>query len=216
MSPVVVEAQERSEFGKNASRRLRARGSIPAVLYGHGSQNVSIAVDPKKVVEILTSETGRNTIFKLDVNGRFEDVLIREYQLHPVKGTLLHVDFQRVAMDEVMEFEVPVEVVGTAPGVKAGGILDVVLRELTVECLPSEVPDHIQVDVSNLEIGGMVRVSDLQVDTSKIKVLNDPHLVVLVVTAPRVEEEAPAAAAEAPAEPEVIRRGKVEAEEEGE
>ncbi len=217
MSPVVVKAQERSEFGKNASRRLRAGGSIPAVLYGHGSGNISLVVDPKKVVEILTSETGRNTIFKLEVGGRSEDVLIREYQLHPVKGTLLHVDFQRVAMDEVMEFQVPVEVVGTAPGVKAGGVLDVVLRELSVECLPRDVPDHIQVEVSKLEIGDLIRVADLQVDTSKLKILSDPQLVVLTVVPPRVEEETvAAAAAEAPAEPEVIRRGKAEAEEEEE
>lgn len=209
MSPLVVEAIERSEFGKNASRRLRVRGMIPGVVYGHGSGTVNIAVDPKRLLEILTSETGRNSIFKLQVAGRADDVLVREYQLHPLKGTLIHADFQRIAMDEVMEFDVPVEMVGNAPGVKAGGVLDLVLRELTLECMPGDVPDHIQVDVSAMEIGDAVRVSDLKVDSSKIKVLDDPHLVVLTLVPPRVEEE-PVAAAEQPAEPEVIRRGKVE------
>lgn len=212
MSPMVVEAIERSESGKNASRRLRARGMIPAVVYGHGASAVSVAVDPKQVVSVLTSEAGRNSIFKLKLADRADDVLVRDFQLDPLKGTLLHADFQRVAMDEIMEFEVPVEVVGSAPGVKAGGVLDLVLRELTVECTAADVPDHIKIPVSSLEIGDLIRVADLPVAGEKFKILNDPHLVVLTVSALRVEEEAPAA--EGAAEPEVIRRGKGEEDEE--
>lgn len=218
MSAFVIEAVERTEHGKNASRRLRAAGKIPGVVYGHGFGNLSVAVDPKEVVEILTSESGRNTIFTLKVNDRTADVLIRDYQLHPVRGTLLHADFQNIAMDEVREFEIPVEVVGTAKGVKTGGILDHVLRAVTVECLPRDVPEGFPVDVSELDVGDMLRVSDLNLVSDRYTLLSDPEQVVVTVVAPRVEEEKEEVelGLEEEAEPELIRRTKAEEEAEEE
>ncbi len=216
MANVIVDAEVRRERGKNASRRLRHAGRIPAVLYGRGLEPVSLTVDPKAVSHVLHSETGRNTIFSLQYDGNPRNVLIREFQLDPVKGSVMHADFQAIAMDEVMTFQVPVQALGTAVGVKNGGILDVVMKEIEVECLPADVPDHVRVDVSGLDVGDSVRVESLQVDTSKITVLSEPGQVVVTVVAPHVtaeEEEAPELEAEA--EPEVIKRGKAEEEAEG-
>jgi len=174
---------------------------------------VAISVDPRDIHRILHSESGRNTIFKLNIGDTSRDVLIRDFQLDPLRDTLMHADFQAIAMDQTMEFEVPVETVGTAKGVKTGGgILDIVLRVIDVECLPADVPDHIRIDVKDLEVGDVVRVNQLEVDKSKVKILSDPDLVVINISLPAAEkaEEVPAAGEEAAAEPEVIRRGKEE------
>lgn len=213
-----LEAHQRTDLGKNQVRRLRQRGLIPAVFYGKGQQPTLLAVDPKAVHQVLHSETGQNTIFSLKVDGTSQaNVLIRDYQLDPVKGTLLHVDFLHVAMDVKLKVTVPIEVAGTPQGVKLyGGVLDVVSKEIEVECLPSDIPDHIKVEVSNLNIGDVIRLGDLPVD-DKIRFLGDKDTVIATVVAPRVEEEEakPVEAAEGAAEPEVIKKGKV-AEEEGE
>ncbi len=209
MKDLVIQAEQRNLLGKNANRRLRTTGKIPAVVYGHGFEAVSVAVDPKDIHRILHSESGHNTIFKLQLPDATKDVLIRDYQLDPVKGHLLHADFQTVAMDEVMVFEVPIEAVGNSIGVKNGGILDIVLREIELECLPSDVPDSLEVDVTALDIGDVVRVEDLQFDSSKITLLSEPDLVVLNIASPAVEEEEEEAE-EVVAEPEVIKKGKVE------
>ncbi|HUG44069.1 MAG TPA: 50S ribosomal protein L25 [Acidobacteriota bacterium] len=217
MAEFVIEVEKRDELGKNANRRLRSSGRIPAVVYGHGHENLNVSVDPKDIVRILHSDTGHNTIFKIQVGKDLADVLIKDYQLDPLRSTLMHTDFQVVAMDEIMVFQVPVDAVGVPIGVRdTGGMLDLVLREVEVECLPGNVPDHIQVEVSELEIGDAVRVSDLKVDSSTITILSEPNLVVATVLAPHVEEEEEEEAeeAEVAAEPEVIRKGK--AEEEGE
>ncbi|MGH9339741.1 MAG: 50S ribosomal protein L25/general stress protein Ctc [Acidobacteriota bacterium] len=219
MADITIQAEERQQFGKNVSRRLRTHGRIPAVVYGQALKSTSVVVDSKDLHRILHSETGHNTIFKIQINGNATDVLIKDYQLDPVKGTLLHADFQTVSMDEVMEFEVPIEVLGTARGVQlTGGVLDIVMREIELECLPADVPDHIRVDVSALEIGQAVRVADLQVDTSKIQILSEPTQVVVTVVPPHVEKEPEEVTVEAEAaEPEVLKKGKAEeAEEEGE
>ncbi len=214
MDNVVVEAETRQQLGKNASRRLRAAGKIPGTLYGPAIEAVSITVDPRVLHRILHSESGQNTIFKLQVDQQQQDVLIRDFQLDPVRGDLLHADFLTVAMDELMTFEIPVELVGQAEGVKAGGVMDRPLQEVEVECLPGDVPDNFEVDVSALEIGDMIRVEDIRVDTDKIKVLSEPDLVVATVVPPRVEVEEVEEVAEEEAEPEVIGKGKDE--EEGE
>ena len=213
MTQRLLNAELRNEFGKNASRRLRVLGKVPAVFYGHQTDTVGLTVDPKSVIEILTSETGRNTIFKLQVGDQLPDVMVREFQVHPLKGNLVHVDFVQISMDEVMEFEVPVEIEGSAKGVKLGGVVDVVLRTIDLECLPRDVPSEIVVKVDDLEIGDSLRVADLQIDTTRVKVLSDPELVVVTVAAPRVEEEVPVEQVESEAaEPELIRRGKPEEE----
>ena len=204
MGKLVVLADRREQFGKNSNRRLRAQGQIPAVMYGHAMESVEVSVNPKDLDRILHSETGRNTIFALEVGGESQDVLIKDYQLDPIKGYLLHADFQAVAMDEQMVFEVPVQVVGTAKGVVEGGILDTVMREIQLECLPGNVPDNILVEVSELEIGDSIRVGDLSIDASQLSILSEPDLVVITVGAPRVEEEPEIEELEEGEEPELI------------
>ena len=211
MSNLVVEAEVRDSFGKNASRRLRVQGRIPGVVYGQGLQTIAVMVDPKELRSILHSESGQNTIFKLSIDGDSRDVLIKDYQLDPVLGGMVHADFQAITMDRVMLFEVPVEVVGTPEGVKEGGVLDLVLREVRVECLPGNVPDRIHVDVADLEIGDSIRVERLQVDTSKVTVVSEPEFVVVTVVPPHVEKAPEVVAEEEPElEPEVIKKGKPE------
>ncbi|HLV00953.1 MAG TPA: 50S ribosomal protein L25/general stress protein Ctc [Acidobacteriota bacterium] len=216
MVELVVRAQARGDLGKNASRRLRRQGQIPGVVYGSKFENVNIAVDPREITKILYSESGHNTIFQLEIEGEEggANVLVRDYQLDPVRGTLIHADFQTVSMDEKMVFEVPIHPEGEAKGVVEGGVLDLVLREVEIECLPGDVPDHIAVDVTELEIGDSIRVSDLQVDTSKVEVLSEPDLAVVTVVPPQAEEpEEELLATEA--EPELVgRKGAADEEEE--
>lgn len=218
MPEIVVAAKTRSGSGKNASRRLRGQGQIPGVLYGAGSRTATaVAVSPKEIAAILRSASGENTLFELDVDGRRRKVILKEYQVEPLNGRLLHADFYEVALDRTLELKVHVEIQGVPVGVKTqGGILDFVTRELAVECLPADIPEKIVVDVSALELGKHVRVSDLT-PPERVKILTEPDVVIAHVVAPRAEEEAaPAAAAaeEAPAaaEPEVIKKGKTAAE----
>jgi large subunit ribosomal protein L25 len=217
---VTVQSNLRETRGKGTNRRLRVAGRIPAVLYGHKSQNVALDVDPKEIFKILNSESGENTIFMLQVPGReLVNCLIKEYQLEPISHKLLHADFYEVAMDKVLELDVPLEVIGEAYGVKTeGGLLDIVHRELRVECLPGDIPDNIEVDVTELKIGDMIRVKDLKV-SEKIKLLDDPETVVVAVEHPRAEEPVATAAVpgvEGEQEPEVIKKGKAVEAEEGE
>lgn len=222
MDQFVISSSFRESTGKGPNRRLRRSGKIPAVLYGHKSKNVAIEVDPKEIFKILHSQSGENTIFELVVPGRDKiNCMIKEYQLEPVSHELLHADLYEVAMDEALEVDVPLMVKGEAYGVKTeGGLLDIVHREIHVECLPGDIPEHIEVDVTDLKIGDLLRVRDLQV-SDKIKILDDPESVVVAVEHPRAEElpAAVVAAPEVEAEPEVIKKGKAaepEAEEEAE
>jgi large subunit ribosomal protein L25 len=214
-----VEAEPREDFGKNAARRLRHAGRIPAVVYGGGGPAIPITVNPRKISEILHSESGHNAIFTLDIQGKAPArVMLRDWQVDPVHGGLLHVDMVRVARDTRMKLKVPIHITGEAQGVKVqGGIFEFVLREVEVECLPDDIPDHITVDVTELMIGRNLRVADLPVG-EKVKVLTDPARVVAHVVALKAEEEKPAAEVveAAVAEPEVIRKGKAEGEAEEE
>ncbi len=217
----VVEAQPREANGKNVARRLRKSGKVPAVVYGAGKPPVSVSVDPKQIARILHSEAGHNTIFDLQVDGERTKAMIVEWQYEPIRGSLLHLDLQRIAMDRRLKVQVPISLKGEAAGVKQqGGILDQVLREVEVECLPGDIPSHIDADVSNLVFGQSLRVSDLPLDRSKVKILTPADQVVAHVTSVK-EEVAPAPeavaadAAAAPAEPEVIKKGKQETAEEG-
>lgn len=212
-----VEAKQRQAGDKNAARRLRTTGMVPGVLYGAGKEPHAISVDPKVIGRILNSDSGHNTIFDVTMDGENAKAMIVEWQVDPIKGHLLHVDLKRIAMDKTLRVTVPIEIVGEAPGVKTeGGILDLVLREVEVECLPSDIPSHITVDVSTLTFGMNIRVADLKAE-GKVKFLNDPSITVVHIT--HVKEEVvatPEAAAEAaatPAEPEVIKKGKQETEE---
>jgi large subunit ribosomal protein L25 len=217
IAEIEVAAQPRKAGGKNDARRVRKTGMIPAAVYGAGKDPLAVAVDPKAVNKILRSEAGHNTIFDLAVNGGAEKVMIVDWQYEPLKGHLLHVDLKRIAMDQVLRVSVPVILKGTPEGVKTeGGILEQLIREVEIECLPADIPAGITVDVSNLKFGENLRVSDLAHD-DKIKFLTDEDQMVAHIT--HVKEEVvatpDAVAAEAgttPAEPEVIKKGKTDAE----
>jgi large subunit ribosomal protein L25 len=210
-----VEAEPREDFGKNAARRMRRTGRIPGVVYGGGGPVIPLTVDPDGIRRILHSESGHNAIFALEIRGKAPArVMIRDWQSEPIHGDLLHVDLVRIALDAKLKLKVPIHVTGEPEGVKIqGGIFEFVLREIEVECLPDDIPEAITVDVTHLTIGRNLRVADLPMGT-KVKVLTDTNRVVAHVVALRAEEEEkPAEVAEAaPAEPEVIRKGKAEEE----
>jgi large subunit ribosomal protein L25 len=220
MADIVVAAESRADRGKNANRRLRAKGLIPGVLYGGRKETIPVAVSPREISAILRSASGENTLFDLDLGGKRRKVIVKEFQAEPVNGRLLHADFYEVALDKVLEIKVHVELTGTPVGVKAqGGILDFVTRELDIECLPADIPEKITVDVSHLEMGKHFRVSELKLPAT-LRLLTGPDVVIAHVVAPRAEE-VPAAAEAAPAEaaaaePEVIKKGKIAAEGEAE
>ncbi|PSH04839.1 MAG: 50S ribosomal protein L25 [Acidobacteria bacterium] len=207
-----VEATLREASDKNAARRLRTTGMIPAVLYGAKKDPRAIAVDPKQILRILHSASGHNTIFDVTLEGEQTKAMVVDWQYEPLKGSLLHVDLKRIAMDQKMRVSVPVHVEGEAKGIKEdGGLLDVVLREIQIECLPTDIPSHISVDVTNLRQGQAIRISELP-QNDAVKYLNDPDSVVVHITYVREEAAAPAEGAAAAAEPEVIKKGKAEAE----
>jgi large subunit ribosomal protein L25 len=206
----VLEAVRRDTVGKNNAGRMRRAGQIPAIIYGGGGQAESVAVDPKQLLRILHSESGENTIitFKLDGNADTR-VVVKDFQLHPVRQEVLHVDFYRIAMDQMLRVTVPIHLTGEAKAVKAqGGTVDFVHRELLVESLPANIPEHITIDISNLALHDAVRVRDL--DTGgKWTALSDADMMILHVVSPRAAAEATPADGAA-AEPEVIKKGKPE------
>lgn len=216
MAMQVVEANSRETRGKNAARRLRRDGWVPAVLYGAKKDPVAIAVNPKLVNKILESESGHNTIFTLEIDGKTKtNAMIKDWLVDPVRGDLLHVDLIRIAMHEKLRVKVPIVARGEPRGVKEqGGVFEYVMREVEVECLPTDIPDNIPVNVSELLIGQRFRAADIQVDP-KLRVVTDPDRTLCHVVALAVVEEKPAEVeVAAPAEPEVIKKGK--AVEEGE
>jgi len=213
----LVEAQPRTERGKNEAGRVRRSGRIPAVVYGAKKQTLAISVDPKQITRILTSETGHNTIFDLQVGEERTKAMIVDWQYEPIKGSLLHIDLKRIAMDERLKVSVPIMLKGEAAGVKQqGGILEQVLREVEVECLPADIPSHVDADVSELVFGKLLRVSDLP-HRDRVRFLSDPNQTVAHIISVKEEvapaPEAVAAEAAVPAEPEVIKKGKQEVEE---
>lgn len=210
MSAFVVEAQRRTPGGKNANRRLRNSGTIPAVIYGPGKKAIPVSVDPGRLKEILFSDSGRNTIFSIRVDGsEGANAMVKDYQLDPVRGRLIHADLFEIAMDRLLELTVNVEIVGEAEGVKVdGGIMDIVTRSLLVECLPADIPDSIKVNVGHLKINDYIRVKNIETD-AKVRIITDPEVVIVTIVPPIKEEEV--APVEAPAEavePEVIKKGK--------
>jgi large subunit ribosomal protein L25 len=218
-----LQAEKREGRGKNEARRLRASGRIPAVVYGaEKGKAVEIAVDPKTLLRILHSESGVNTLIGLQLAGGDTRVLVKEYQLDPIDHKLLHVDFYQVAMDKTLTVTVPIVLKGEARGVKQqGGIVDFVNREIEIEVLPGDIPENITVDVSELMLHEGVRVRDLKVEGAKWTAVSEPDMMLVHVVALKVEEEpvavdAAAAVPVAPAEPEVIKKGKADKEEEKE
>jgi large subunit ribosomal protein L25 len=214
-----LEAKSRDSFGKNEARRTRRSGFVPGVLYGgEGKQATPISVEPRALLRILHSESGANTLISLKLPGTGDTrVLVKEYQLDPVTHQLLHADFYRVAMDRVIQVTIPVIVRGEPKGVKQqGGVLEFIRREIEIECLPGDIPEHVEVDVSELMLHQGVRVRDLPT-SPKWKALSEAEMMLVHVIMPKAEEApAPAEAAAAattpaaPAEPEVIKKGKKE------
>lgn len=213
----LLEGQQRTAGTKNDARRVRAAGKVPAVLYGAGKNAQSLSLDPRQVARILHSQTGHNTIFDLTLEGERTKAMIVDWQYEPIKGALLHIDLKRIAMDQRLTVEVPIVLKGEAEGVKLqGGILEQLLREIEIECLPDDIPSSIEVDVSSLVIGKVLRVSDLPHD-QKLKFLTDENQPVAHVTTVKEEvvatpEAVAAEAGAAPTEPEVIKKGKQETE----
>ena len=229
MPEVVVAKPREGKFNKNAARRVRVAGKIPAVLYGSGLDPIAVELDPKQISRILYSETGANTILDVEVAGHpATKAMIVDFQREPIKDKLIHIDLKRIALDKALRVRVRVKLLGVPIGVKAeGGVLDQVLREVEIECLPADIPGHIDVDVSELGMHQVLRVSGLP-HTDKIKYLTPEdstvaHVVTIreeVVATPEAVEgaaavpgAAPAAGeAGAPGEPEVIKKGKGDAE----
>jgi large subunit ribosomal protein L25 len=198
-------------FNKGFARRVRMQGLIPAVVYGAGQPSVAVTVDPKVITKVLYSDSGHNTIFDLAITGGGAGKgMIVDWQNEPIKGHLLHVDIKRIAMDKAMRVSVPVQLIGTPIGVKTqGGILGQVLHEVELECLPADIPSHIDVDVSNLDIHGAIHISDLP-HSGSIKFLGEETALVAHVTVMK-EEAAAEPAVAAATEPEVAKKGKTDA-----
>ena len=216
-----LEAVRRNQFGRNEAGRLRRSGHIPAVLYGEAKHAESLAVDPKALMRILRSDSGVNTLISLKVDGGGDvRVLVKEFQVDPVEHKLLHADFYRVAMDKVLRVTVPIHLTGEAKGVKAqGAIVDFVNRDIDIECLPADIPEHITVDITEMMLHDGVRVRDLPTGGTWKPVSDADLLIVHLITVKVEAEPAPAdaavvAAPATPAEPEVIKKGKVEKPEE--
>jgi large subunit ribosomal protein L25 len=220
MAEILVNANTRDGRGKNEARRLRRQGWVPGIVYGGKGQNIAVAVDPKTLQKVLRSEAGRNAILKLEIAGSgATNAILKSWQVDPIKENFLHADFYRITMDVAIRVTVPIQVRGEARGVKVdGGILELIMREIEVECLPGDIPENIAVDVSDLGINGALRVSDLPT-SAKVKILEDADQVVVHVVSVKEEEVAPAAAAPVegevaavPSEPEVLKKGKKEEE----
>ncbi len=216
ISNEVVEATQRApeSRGKNEAVRIRRSGKIPAVIYGAGKDPVAVTLDPRQIKKILNSESGHNTIFDLKIGAGQEKAMIVDWQYDPIKSSLLHIDLKRIAMDKSIRVKVPIVLSGVAEGVKTqGGIMDQVLREVEIECLPGDIPSNIEADVTAMVFGQVLRVSDLP-HGGKLKFVTNEEQTVAHVTAVKEEvvvaPEVLATEAAVPTEPEVIKKGKQE------
>ena len=222
MATVSFNATARDATGKGAARSLRSRGQVPAVIYGHDHKAQALSLNARDLDKLLGHIQAESTVIEVTVDGQTSKTLIREIQRHPIKRQILHVDFQALVAGEKVTVSIPIVLTGVAEGVRLeGGVLDHTLRELEIEVDPSSIPDHVELDVTNMVIGDSLHVSDIKVPEG-VEILDDPETSVAVLAAPRaVIEEAPAAEAvegalEAAAEPEVIGKGPSDEEAEGE
>jgi large subunit ribosomal protein L25 len=213
-----VQARLRSGRGKNDARRVRRDGMVPITVYGGGAETVAAVAPLRDLAAILRSEAGRNTIFTIEVDGQgASEVMFHDRQIDPVKGRLIHADLTRLVKGQKIEVTVPLHLTGEPIGVKEKqGVLEQIIREIEIRCEPREIPDVLEVDVTNLDVHDLLHVSDIPVSES-VEILTDADQVIATVGIVR-EEAAPAPAAEGeePTEPEVIGKGKKEEEGEGE
>lgn len=207
-----IAAELRDSRGKNEARRLRAKGAMPAILYGQPGSPEAVAVNPKELAKILNSKTGHNTIFNIEIAGREKTpVMVVDWQYDPIKDNLLHVDLKRIDLTKRVQVSIPVVTHGDPKGVKLqGGLLELVTREVEIECLPNEIPEQFDFDVSELQIGQSIRVSDIPMSGSMRLLETGDTVVAHVVSLKAEAEPAPAEAAPAGPEPEVIKKGKKE------
>lgn len=218
MEKVSLKAEKRTEMGKGGARNLRRQGILPAVIYGGGKPSIPVKVQKKEMAKLIASGMGEHALINIELgNGETGTeeypVLIKDYQVDPVTDELLHVDFMEVSLKKKIRITTPIVITKEPAGIKKGGILEHHLREVEIECLPTQIPEGIEVDASFIEIGHSLHVSDLK-PPEGIRIVTDPHKVILSVTAPVVEEAAPAAAEEEAAEPELVKtKGKEEEEE---
>ena len=218
MAQVQLTVETRAERGKGAAHRLRRRGFIPAVLYGGTCGNVLIAVNSHELRPIVAKGAGETTLIDLTIQQegqtRTIPVIIKDLQIDPVKRTPIHADFLEVSMEQTIEIHIPIQLIGDAAGVKEGGIVDILTREIAVECLPGKMVDHFDLDISALKIGDSLTVATLSIGED-YKILTDPGTVIVSIGAPSMkEEEEKPEVVEGPAEPEVIQKGKKPEEEE--
>lgn len=211
MSEMTIEVQRREELGKNANRRARAAGMIPAVVYGGGRESAAVQVNRRTFLELFRGSHGvdqsKILLLKLADTGQERHAMIRDLQIDPISRQVVHIDFQRVLMDQRVRVTVPIEIKGTAYGVKTeGGVLDFVVREVHVECLPGDIPPHIDLDVTNLHVGHHIEAGKLQLPEG-VTLLDEPERVIVALGHSRTEE--PGAEGDR-AEPEVIKKGKPE------
>jgi len=210
MSDIVVAAEARESRGKNEAKRLRARGRIPAIVYAPGKENVAVSVSPRELAVVFKTGAAENTLVDLELDGKKRKVILKDYQVHPVRPEFLHADFYEVALDKAIHVKVHIELQGIPIGVKRdGGLLEFVTREIMVSCLPLDIPKKFVVDIAPLEIGGEVRVSSIPMP-DKVKVLTDGDLLLAHVVTKHAEEAvaAPVEGAVVAAEPEVAKKGK--------
>ncbi len=186
---LVIKAEKREKFGKNASREFRREGQVPAILYGPGMDNVALTLDKKDMFSILKSESGENTLFVVSFNSEKKDAMIKDLQINPVSDELLHVDLIQITMDKAIRVAVPIVLVGEAVGVKAeGGFVDFSSREIEVECLPKDIPEHIDVDISELHLHQSIKVDEIA-PPEGTKITSDLDVTVVLIQAPAKEEE---------------------------
>ncbi len=216
---IKIKGERREFFGKNASRRLRKEGRVPANLYGTGMENISLILDKKDIFDILRSEAGENTIFKIAYDSKTQDVMIKEIQTNPANDELLHVDLILIAMDKEIRITVPFVLTGEPVGVKAeGGFVDFVTREIEIECLPKAIPENIEVDISDLHLHQSIKVDEISLPEGA-KWVSDPETVIAMIHAQAkeevvVEEEVEEEVIAEEEEPEIIKKEKLEEEEE--
>jgi len=213
----VIKAEKRDVFGKNACRRIREAGRIPAVLYGEGKAALPLTLDRKDIIAILKSESGENTIFKVSFDSKTQDAMIKEIQVDPVSHQLLHADLIQISMEKTIRVSVPLLLQGEAVGVKSeGGFVDFMTREVDIECLPKDIPEHITIDISGLHLHQSLKIGDIT-PPEGVRLISDPSSVVVLISVPHKEEEAAKPVEEGvaaePAEPEVIKKERAEKEE---
>jgi large subunit ribosomal protein L25 len=216
MATANLDAKPRSDRGKGVARKLRQSGQVPAIIYGHSRQPQSLSIDTRELERLLDRVAAASTVIELAIDGRTARTLIREIQRHPVKRSIIHVDFQELVAGEKVTVSIPLVFVGSAEGVRGGGILDQVMHELEIRVDPANIPNHVDVDVTPLQIGHSIHVRDLNIPAG-VEVLDDEDATVCTVSAPRASETPAAGVAvvpEAAPEPELIRKPK-EGEEEG-